>query len=256
MTDRVVYEQPLNERVRGFLRLEHLFRRFRHYMALDDEWASRVAVETLIEVAALTGRIDLRHELSQELERHCQTLRALERDPRVDHGRLAATLGRLQELAGEVRGAEAAFGSELRNHELLNAVRQRVSIPAGTCEFDLPAYRYWLLRPAEQRRQELGSWLATYAVPERGIEACLALIRESAVANRVEARAGFYQQTLEGANPYQLVRVVLPADAPFFPEISAGKHRFTVRFLQPEDTGGRATQTGADVAFELQCCAL
>ena len=41
-----------------------------------------------------------------------------------------------------------------------------------------------------------------------------------------------------------------------YPEISAGRHRFTVRFMNQRDVNTRPVQTGVDVPFQLQCCAL
>jgi cell division protein ZapD len=83
-----------------------------------------------------------------------------------------------------------------------------------------------------------------------------AAIRESTDPVRAVASGGFYQQSLELNTPYQLIRIVVPADQGLFPEISAGKHRFTLRFLEQPATGGRAVQTDRDVEFELQCCTL
>ena len=51
------FEQPLNERMRSFMRLEHLYKRFDHQINQGDEWAHRGAIEALIEILAQKTKI-------------------------------------------------------------------------------------------------------------------------------------------------------------------------------------------------------
>lgn len=252
----VVYEQPLNERMRSFLRLEHLFERARHQLTGEDIWSSRITVEALIDIMALVGRADLKAELIKELERHASTLEALARNPRVDPGRLNEILSTTRRLLQTLRSSDNAPGQELRNNELLSAVRQRNSIPAGTCDFDLPAYHFWLRGPPERRTSDLSRWLSTFDHLREAISLCLTLVRESATATRETAQGGFFQRTLDSSSPCQMVRVAIPADSAWYPEISAGRHRFTVRFMYQENFETRPAQTEEDVEFDLLCCVL
>jgi len=97
--------------------------------------------------------------------------------------------------------------------------------------------------------------LSTLDTLRLSVELMLKLIRESADAALQVAVGGNYQQNLDTGTPYQLIRVWLPADSPHFVEISAGKHRFTARFLNACDNV-RPSQTDADVEFHISCCAL
>jgi len=49
--------------------------------------------------------------------------------------------------------------------------------------------------------------------------------------------------------------VGLNRDSEYFPEISAGKQRFSIRFMLPQDEK-RPTQSNDDLDFQLICCAL
>ena len=53
-----------------------------------------------------------------------------------------------------------------------------------------------------------------------------------------------------------MIRVSIDVDGLVFPEISAGKHRFTVRFMELENTEDRPVQTTRDIPFQLSCCVL
>jgi cell division protein ZapD len=50
------------------------------------------------------------------------------------------------------------------------------------------------------------------------------------------------------------VRVLLPANAGIFPEISAGQHRVTIRFVRWRGVDSRPLQVTQDVRFELAIC--
>ncbi len=250
----VVYEQPLSERIRTFLRLEFLFRRGRYLLQQESPWASRLTFEVIIDVMAVLGRADLKKEIIKELERHSATLYALSRNPRVAQERLQEVRDEVHSMLQALHDRDAAPGNELRHNELLNAVRQRSSIPAGTCDFDLPAFHYWLEQPGGQRLQDLNDWFSAFRSFESSVGLCLRIVRDSAAATREVASSGFFQRNLGSSTPCQMIRVALSREHTLYPEISAGKQRFAIRFLHPGDAASRPSQTGEDVDFELRCC--
>lgn len=252
----ISYEQPLNERVRTFLRLEFLFKRAHHQLRHPGLWSHRGAVESLIEIAALASRADIKKDLVKELERQATTLERLSRDPRVDRSVLASVLQQLQRLLAELRSSESALGQHLRDHELLSAVRQRSTITAGTCDFDLPAFHFWLRSPVESRARDLARWMAGFETLRDAVVLSLQLIRDSAVGSSEVASGGFFQRSLDPGMPCHMLRVSLPQDAPWYPEISAGRHRFTIRFMYAPAPETRAVQTDQDVEFTLSCCVI
>ncbi len=252
----IIYEQPLSERIRTFLRLEFLFRRGRFLLQQESPWASRLTFEVIIDVMAVLGRADLKKEIIKELERHSATLYALSRNPKVAQERLQEVRDEVHSMLQALHGYETAPGNELRHNELLNAVRQRSSIPAGTCDFDLPAFHYWLERPGGQRLRDLNDWISTFSPFESSVGLCLRIVRESAAATREVANGGFFQRNLGSSTPCQMIRVALARNVALYPEISAGKQRFAIRFLHPGGASSRPSQTDEDVEFNLLCCVI
>ena len=250
----IVYEQPLSERIRTFLRLEFLFRRGRYLLQQESPWASRLVFEVIIDVMAVLGRADLKKDVIKELERHAATLHALSRNPKVAQERLQALRDEIHFMLQALHNRDAAPGNELRRNELLNAVRQRSSIPAGTCDFDLPAFHYWLEQPGEQRLRDLETWFSTFGSFESAIGLCLRIVRESNASTREVAKGGFFQRNLGSSTPCQMLRVALPRGISLYPEISAGKQRFAIRFLHPGNAASRPSQTDEDIEFDLLCC--
>ena len=255
MENTIIYEQPLNERMRTFMRLEHLFQQTEYSMRGFSVWDSRATIASLIDILEILSRGDLKNEIFKELEHQQSELASLKSMHGVDHQQLNNILTQLQQAQEKLHDHSEQLGQSLRNNELLNSLRQRSSISCGCCSFDLPAYHFWLQQVPEKRLDVLEQWYESLTVISTPINLILAILREGADPCRLTAEQGFYQQSPDSTSPVQMLRVSLPTDASYFPEISAGKHRFTIRMLEPQEKG-RPLQTQDDVEFTLWCCAL
>ncbi len=253
MPNQIIYEHPLNERVRTLLRLEHLFTRITFHLPQPDEWSSRAAISGLLDITNILARADIRSEVIKELERHTANLNKIRSAPGVDGQQLDLILTDLENSTNRLRRITTQIGRGLRENEFLGNIMQRSTIPGGTCDFDLPQYHYWLQQPVERRHADLQGWFQELETLQGATRLLLSLMRNSAHASQALAVAGLYQHNLESQSPAQLIRVSLPEEAPLFPEISGSKHRFTIRFLEPSHSG-RPNQTQLDVEFSLVCC--
>ena len=236
------------------MRLEFLFRQADHTLSGTDIWDRRSSITSLLEIHNLVNRSDMKTELLKELERHTGNLSRLEQNPGVDKNRLRKILHNLNELSGEIYNTDKPFGYELKNNEFLNSIRQRATVPGGTCDFDLPGYHFWLQNPEEKQLNEMKTWLNSFSLLRQAVELLLSLIRESSNPRHETAAGGFYQRNLDSSSPCQLLRIYLPEEAQYFPEISGGKHRFTIRFLCLKDYEIKPKQVEEDVEFDIACC--
>jgi cell division protein ZapD len=252
----VIYEQPLNERIRNCLRLEHLFIGIDAGIEGGDHWDARDALTRMLEVSDFLTRTDIKGELIKELEREIGTFNGLRNNPGVNQAALDRTVASISEVLVQLKAPECQPGARLRNDELANQVRQRLAMPGGTCSFDVPALHFWLNSQSSQRSAHMLAWMQDLRIVDRATRLILRLIRESSHPRTVIANAGFYQQQLDSGAQCQIVRVVMPFDADVYPEISGGKHRFTVRFYSQRQTSSRPAQAQEDIRFELQCCGI
>ena len=253
-TQFVVYEQPLNERMRTFLRLEFLYSQALYHHELPNSWSSRAAVGSLLEILAITARGDVRSDVIKELERHVQALNEFQSKPGVDSGRLRSVMSNLIRLRSELVSMGANFMQPLRESEFLNAIKHRSAVPGGTCEFDLPDYSFWLSRPAEQRAATFEEWMKLVRPLCDGVIEILWVTRQNARPREEVAQGGQYQINFERENPIQLLRILLPSNSDLYPEISGSHYRCSLRFLSWKDLSGRAVQSEEDVHFVLTSC--
>jgi cell division protein ZapD len=251
----ITFEHPLNERIRAFLRLEHLFKQADFFLSQDSVWTVRALVNTYLDIAGITGRSDIKSEILKELDRHLSSLARIRHQRGVDLQMLDQVLGELEGASTRLYSLEGPLGVPLRENDLLKSVAQRGSIPGGTCSFDLPQFHFWLEQSLERRRADLERWGQCLQPARDAIALLLSLTRGSSAAREVTASQGFFQENLNPENPTQMLRIGLPLDATTYPEVSGHKHRFSIRFLH-SPSSERAAQIQEDVAFLLTCCVI
>lgn len=250
----IKFEQPLSERMRTFLRIEFLYEQTLFHVDDATDFGSRAAITGLLEILTIIGRGDVRTDVIKELERHADQLARYRSQPGVDPQRLKGLIDDVQELRGRLAEAGPQMVNPLKECDFLSTIRHRSAIPGGTCMFDLPDYGFWLYLPAEERRRQLEDWTGRLKPLCDAVAEVLWLTREATEASEVAATGGFYQHNVDRNEQLNLVRVLVPGTAGIFPEISAGPHRFTVRFMRWRGVDARPVQVTQDVRFLLALC--
>jgi cell division protein ZapD len=256
VTETHVYEQPLNEKVRAFLRLEKLFQQYAFHLTHGSDWNNRVAIDSILEILAYTTRSDIKLEVLKELERQHTRLERLSKRPQIDQSQLTSVLKNIQKRIGELQAISGQVGQDTKNVELLTAIAQKNSVPGSICDFDLPALKHWLTLPKDKRQQHIEKWFQPFGHLDRAVQLILDVLRHSAEDTEEVAQNGFFQKSLDTNQAIQLLRISVPDDVLCYPEISAGKHRFSVRFMKNEDPSLRPEQCQNDVSFKLKMCTI
>ena len=255
MKNFIVYEQPLNERVRSLLRVEHLFALASQTIRGASTGESRHALNIMNDILEIITRSDFKSELIAGIKYVHKNLTALRYAEGVNNSYLESLLARLQHAEEELFQIKGSLGKELRHYDVFTSLRARRNVPGGDCPIDSPLLHYWLEQPPEQRKNELDNWLHKLDIVQRPVALILELFRDATEAQVEIAADGVYQQQLDATLPYQLIRVGIPANLPCYAEISASRHSINIRFLQPQ-RNDKAFLLRQDITFELTCCAL
>ena len=257
MTDYYFYEQPLNEKVRAFLRLEKLFQQYAFHLKHGSDWNNRVAIDSILEILAYTTRSsDIKLEVLKELERQHTRLERLSKRPQIDQAQLSSILKNIQQRIGELQAQSGQPGKETKSIELLTTIAQKSSVSGSICDFDLPALKHWLTLARDKRQKHIEKWFQPFAHLDRAVQLILDILRHSAEDTDEIAHNGFFQKSLDTNQAIQLLRISIPTGSAYYPEISAGKHRFSVRFMKNDDPAMRPEQCKEDVSFKLEMCAI
>ncbi len=244
----MIFEHPLNESIRAYLRIEHLIRQMNR--AYDDasELACLGFFRALFELQELLERGDYRQDLLKDLEKHESDLARWAEAPGVDLSALNQFRSELQRLIQNLRAAPR-LGTELKEDRFLAGIRQRFTIPGGNCCFDLPQLHLWLHQSPALHKDDQAAWLNVISPLTSAVVMHLQLCRERGAFSQETAKAGFFQDSAEGL---QLLRVRMSEGIHLYPTISGNRHRFTVRFHQPSEEGSIAFED--DVPFEVARC--
>ena len=254
MNNIITYEFPLNERIRVFIRLEQLFQQFMHFSAGETVADKRAAITVLLDIMSIFRRNDLKSEILKELDRHVTILNKIANSQGVDTELLDNILDQLAQISKKLYAVNGKIGINIMESDLFQSIVQRSSIPGGTCSFDLPEYHYWLEQDESIRLKDLQHWSSPFNDIHTAIDLILNFIRNSRPANQEVAVAGFFQISLDRSQPFQLIKVSLDKSLPCFAEISGGKHRCTIRFMEPSADDKRPAQSTDDIPFTLTCC--
>ncbi|MES2911449.1 MAG: cell division protein ZapD [Pseudomonadota bacterium] len=249
----ILYEYPFNERIRTYLRLEHLFRRLGELVARDTPTDHHYAITTIFEVMDVAARADLKMDVLKDLEKQKQVLNSYRGNPAIAETVLDEVTAQLEGCFSALNGLAGKAGQTLTENDWLMSIRSRVGIPGGTCEFDLPAYFAWQHLDASTRQKDLQRWTSTLVPLAESIRLLLQLLRDSGAAQKVMAPAGQYQQNLPQGRTFQLLRLRMDPSLGLIPEISGNRLMVSVRLMRHEGDD-RLHPATEDASFELTLC--
>ena len=250
-----LFEHPFNEHIRTYLRLEHLFARLRELIAGETALYHHFALVTVFDIMEATNRPDLKSHVLHALEKQKGFLSGFRNQPGVSAASLDATLKHLAQVFGNLQAQQGKPGQDLASNEWLMAVRNRLTIPGGTCSFDLPSYAAWQRRDPEHRRADLQQWTQSLRPMEAAITLLLQILRSSTDhAQMIVADKGTLQLKVPRSRSVQLLRLELDDASPLVPEISGNQLLLSIRMMRPS-ASGELQATTEDTPLKITLCA-
>jgi cell division protein ZapD len=249
----ILYEYPFNERIRTYLRLEHLFRRLGELVPRSHPIDHHYALATIFEVMDVAARADLKSDVMKDLDRQKLTLNSYRGNPSIAESVLDEVVARLERCFSALNSLPGKAGQSLTENDWLMSIRSRVGIPGGTCEFDLPAYYAWQHQSGPSRQADLERWASTLAPLAESIHLLLKLLRDSGTPQKVLATHGQLQQNLPQGRTFQLLRLRIDPELGLIPEISGNRLMVSVRLMRQE-SAERLQPSNDSTQFELTLC--
>lgn len=246
-----VYEFPLNEKVRTYLRLEQLFKQLDHAQNCSEDWQFVNFFDCFFTLLDLLERLDIRSDILKDIEAHDKNLRHWSKHPKIDKEALEHALEKIVELKGKLK-ASPKIGVGLKEERFLNAIRQRFSIPGATCSFDLPNLHFWLKQPSDIVQTDIARWVKEFSLIHQAIDITLSFLRERGRFQEIAAENGFYQGVADDKN--DLIRIHCPSDTNYYPTLSGNKYRYAIRFMYFNSESQNQVSVDKNVDFKLACC--
>jgi cell division protein ZapD len=248
----IAYELPINEKARNFLKMEQFSSQIDSYISGQTVSDQNLVIGALIELSDFIHCSDFRKDLVKELEYTANTFNNFFGNPQVDISNLKLVISDIKDKLVILKSRDYSPGDSIRRDGFINQVRQKASIQGRINNFDLPRFYFWSHQSHSEKKNQIEKWISDILPLIRANKLMLEIIRGSSSTSFESALQGFFQRSLDKGKVNYLLRYSLPISLPFFPETSAGKQRFTVRFLQHLDTRKKPQQTSETVQFRLQ----
>ncbi len=245
-----VYEEPVNERVRKFIKIESYFNKMIYFKNKEDKYDSDSALHTLCELYELLSRSDLKSELIREIESHNQYFKKIKDIDGTDIDKLNSLLEKQDSLLSLLHSVESNYLDYLTNDILFKTIYKNFRSPLQPAAVD-----YWLTRDSIWRSNNFDKWLEPLNFVRESTNFILNLIRKAGSFQDKNAEKGFYIQKLDQSKNIQLVRITLSSDVYYYPQISVGKQRINIMFMTKDETNN-LIQYQEDVQFLLTICCL
>jgi|TARA_B100001250_G_scaffold72479_1_gene58889 cell division protein ZapD len=252
--DMIYFDQPLNEIMRTFLRTEFLYKQLLFHQNNLSEFSVRAAISSIIEITSIISRSGLKNDLIKQLENQENILLSYKKQPGVDIDRIEKLFIEIGSSKEELIANNKDLSVSIKDSEFLHSIKHRSTIPGGTCTFDLPNFSYWVNQPKEELLSGLEEWVKEIRPICESIIQILWLIRNSNVSNNETAKDGMFLYELSKDNNIIMITISINKNVNYYPEISAGKHRFTVRFIEWVSINEHTSQVTNDVNFDLSLC--
>jgi cell division protein ZapD len=250
----ILYEYPLQERIRTYLRLEHLFIHLQQLLPRVDAMDHHFALASMFEILEVSSRADLKSDLLKDLDRQKHILDSYRGNPAIAEAVLDEVIQKLDQCFASLNDLPGKIGQPLTENDWLMAIRSRIVIPGGTCGFDLPAYHAWQHKPAALRQAQLREWALALKPMADTIHLLLKLLRDSGAPQKVIVNNGQWQQSLPQGRTFLLLRLAIDESLDIVPEISGNRLMVSVRLMrQGEDN--RLQTISEDASMELALCA-
>lgn len=245
----VLFEHPLNERIRNYLKLEQLFKHLDMSSSSNISSSHITYFNALFSIIDTLERNDIRGDLIKELEKLEQNLVVWSQAPDIDTSLLEDNLKQTIALLCELKKTKQQW-LDYREIKFLTGLKQRFAMQGGTCVFDLPQLHFWLSRDESLLFEEMNSWINLFSSISHSLCLILKFIRLRGEFESIETDNGFYQDNGENI---LLLRIKTPNNANFYPTVSGNKFRYSIRFVVPCNEMGRRYLNQA-TNFELARC--
>ncbi|MEC9205637.1 MAG: cell division protein ZapD [Pseudomonadota bacterium] len=243
-----VYEEPVHERIRKFLRIETLFNRINYLKTKETHYENYFAAVSLAELYELLLRMDIKAELIRDLETQNSSLKRFKDQPDADSKKLNSMLEKQENHLNHLYSKDSSYLDHLKQDELFKTL-----VKYSRSSTHPSSLTYWLSRDDLSRENQINLWLEPINFINKSITFLLTTIRKSATAVDKLAKDGFYTDKFDSQKNLLLIRVTLTSDHFYFPSISVGKQRITIRFMIKDDKN-KFIAHKYDVPFILSTC--
>jgi cell division protein ZapD len=241
-----IYEEPVDERIRKFLKLENYFLKIKYHKELDTSYDSFAAIYNLIMIYKTLSRVEVKSELIREIDFQKQKYNEYIKIDSSDKIKLSSIMEKQNVILNDLYNLKANYLTKLNNDEFFQFCTKHYE--SLNTEMD-----YWLTRDHAIRLNQINLWLEIIKPIESSVYFCLDILRRSSETNEICADNGFHLIKLNPEKKIRLLRITMQSDNYYFPHISLGPQRATISFTLLNENN-KYVRIKENIIFVLDLC--
>ena len=241
-----IYEQPVDERIRKFLRFENIYMKINNHKDIDSKYDAYSVLLNISELFINLTRSEIKRDLISEIETHKVRYQEYIKFDGADKIKLNSIMEKQNAILKTLHDLEANYLNVLKRDELLQTIIKHINTSCADLD-------YWLSRDHDFRKNQINLWLELIKPIENSIFFCLDLLRKSTETLEITAKDGMYLFKMDTEKKIRLLRVTMKTDNYFFPKISVGPQRATIAFMTIDDNN-KIIRLNQDINFVLDIC--
>jgi len=229
----IVFEFPLNERIRRLLRIEEIYQKFEHQLKNTHDYFEFGCFNTLFEIVQLVSRSDLKIDFLQELERQEKKQSTLQSDQALKEEQLdlKKIISMIQVARKKLENIDVKPGFNFNNNLFLEEVKKRITSPGGLLDVDFPNFHNWTIQKTRKSKlEDFKSWSEPLMVFKDAASVLLIILRNQCHLELLKAKEGKHQKTIDPLKTFDLIRLEIAENLDVYPEISSNKYTVNIFF--------------------------
>ena len=251
MNNFVVYEQPVAENIRSFLKCEYLHEKINSSLSLESIWSIKSSISALLEMSDFSQRINLKVELLKELEKISFTLQKLNEDNEIELSKFDVYKTKVDRCLASLNNINDNPSKTIIENDFLMLIKSKLHIPAGDNFFDMPSYLNFLTSKKNHIIENINIWSSPFSCFFDSSKLVLDFKRRSSKFDKYRSNKSYFEKKLDKNVRIDLVRIRIEKDMNIYPDISVNRQNINAVFKTAYGDNRVAKTIVDDIEFEL-----
>ena len=251
MNEYIIYEQPVTENVRNFLKCEYLFEKFNSAIQKQDMWSVKSSISTLIEISDLIFRINLKVELLKELEKNILFLNYLYNDNSIEISVYDNFITKTKNCIVALNNINDSPSKSVLSNDFLMQIKSKLHIPAGENFFDMPSYLNFLSSNRSFIIDNINLWYLPFEPFFASSKLILDIKRKNSKFITMNSAGSYFEKKIDKNSKFDLARIKLIKNINIFPDISIRSQNINIIFKTSYGPNRLSKTISKNIDFEL-----
>jgi cell division protein ZapD len=251
MNEFIIYEQPVTENIRNFLKSEYLFEKFNSGLEQNNIWGIKSSLSTLIEISDFIFRINIKIELLKELDKTKILLVSLRDDNKIKDNKYEEFISSIETCIDNLNSISNSPSKTIVNNDFLMQIKNKSHIPAGDNFFDMPSYLNFLSSNKTFIFDNINSWYKPFEPIFLASQLIIDIKRRNSKFCSYRCSESFFEKKLDKTVKIDLVRIKIEKNSNIFPDVSVNPQNINIIFKSSHGSDRISKVITEDINFEL-----